>query len=236
VLKTGQPVAILADTKILERHYYPGRGHHSGHYIILAGVRDHGRSVFVVDPSWIVRFRGEIPLSSLKSAWRSPEIGGCRWITAAFESLPEKVDLETFHRSAVENCKHMGARGSEQGGIVGLGSLLAEIESLGELDQQSRSVYLKGLHSLTRAGVTERDGHGRYLGIVAAETADPELLRLSEKFEDTRKEWMIFRNLCLRGQKRPARNIVSRLSDRMKNILNLECNALVDLVEFLDQV
>ena len=97
------------------------------------------------------------------------------------------------------------------------------------MDDTQLSAKLKGLGF----GIAR---HGRYLGIVAAETADPEILRLSERFDEIRKEWMIFRNLCLRGQKRPARNIVSRLRDRMKNSLTLESNALLDMVELLDQV
>ena len=199
----------------------------------MAGLRKRGSSLFIVDPSWIVRFRGEIPLSSLEAAWKSPAIEGCKWITAQFSDPPEIVDLQVFCRSAEENWKNMCESETGQMGIAGLKNFLIEIQSLGDFDRQTRMRHLRSLHLQTRAGVTERDGHGRFLGIVAKETAEPKLGSLSDLFVDIKTQWMICRNLCLRAQKTFPGDMVARLGNKVKKILDLEQSALAGLDRFL---
>ena len=99
--------------------------------------------------------------------------------------------------------------------------------------EQKQMRHLRSLNLQIRAGVTERDGHGRFLGIVARETVEPELGSLSDLFVDIKTQWMIFRNLCLRAQNMFPGDMVARLGNKVKKILDLEQSALADLNRFL---
>ncbi len=200
ILNAGHPVAILADTLILEQHYYPGRGHHSGHYIILAGIEDGGESVCVIDPSWIVRFKGKMPISSLKSAWQSQAISGCNWVETLLPAAPGIIGSEDVCDVITENCEFLGH-----------------------------------LYESVKTGVAERDGHGRYLNLVSKQTDTSELLRLGEHFKDLTNQWIIFRNLCLRGQKRAQKDMASRLQKRLARILEMENEAFAMMTELLSR-
>ena len=235
ILNAGHPVAILADTLILEQHYYPGRGHHSGHYIILAGIEDGGESVCVIDPSWIVRFKGKMPISSLKSAWQSQAISGCNWVETLLPAAPGIIGSEDVCDVITENCEFMGKFASDGIGIAGLYHLLTEIELLQSMDQETASEFLGHLYESVKTGVAERDGHGRYLNLVSKQTDTSELLRLGEHFKDLTNQWIIFRNLCLRGQKRAQKDMASRLQKRLARILEMENEAFAMMTELLSR-
>ena len=99
----GQPVAALLDTFNLEQYYYPGLGHHSDHYVIVDGYDEASDEVHIVDPSWIVRFRGNLPLSGFNAGWGSKYIPQYQWmefkVPVALVEISAGRLVESFQRN-----------------------------------------------------------------------------------------------------------------------------------------
>ena len=236
-VESGHPVAALADTYHLETQYYPGLGHHSGHFVIVAGFDDAQDTVHVIDPSWIVRFRGDLPLSDFKAAWKSQDVGGYKWLEIHTpDSLPIRtleLDLQNMWTN-IQLMLHADLPSPTH--FVGLKALHALSDDLAKwknLEMHRARVHLKELVSQLQFTVIERDGQERYLRRVAKGLCEPKFVHVADQLRIITQKWVVFRNLCIKAQRKTLRQILARLHGRLLEIKSLEEDALLDMEKAL---
>jgi hypothetical protein len=213
----GHPVAALADTFHLETYYYPGLGHHSDHYVILDGYDEEAETVHIVDASWIVRFRGDLPLSGFKAAWGAKAIPSHRWMEFHLSEPRWTVTPEQAAWTIRRNIGWM-LHGTAQwpgtfAGLPGLKVFVEELSRWPALEPYLARACLKRLFDQLRNVVIEREGHSRYLKRVADTLGRPGLADAGERLRLISQKWLVFRNLHL----------------RLLEIASLEENALAEL-------
>lgn len=232
-----RPVAALLDTFHLERYYYPGLGHHSAHYVIVDGYDEASpacladrQTVHVVDPSWIVQFRGDLPLSGFNEGWGSKHIPSYQWMEFR---LPENrwnptagEVLKTIHR----NLRFMSLNKAPAPGIYvglnGLRKLADDLSRWEDITNGKASESLKMVYDQARFVIIERDGHGRYLTLTAEILDLPMLAEVGDALQTVTQKWIVFRNLCLKGHRRSRPETFEKLHQRLLEIASLEEKAL----------
>ena len=231
----GRPAAALLDTYHLERYYYPGLGHHSDHYVIVDGYDDACETVHVVDPSWIVRFRGDLPVSGFKEGWGSEHIPRYQWMEFR---LPENrrnptgsEALKTIHRNVGFMLLNKAPAAEIYVGLNGLRTLADDLKRWEDVTRDKASESLKGLYDQTRSVIIERDGHGRYLTVTAEILDSPMLAEVGAELQTVTQKWIVFRNLCLKGHRRPRPETYEKLNERLLEIASMEQKALTRLAE-----
>ena len=232
-IESGDPVGALADSYQLEAHYYPGLGHRSNHYVILAGFDDEKETVHVVDPSWIVRFRGDLPLSDFKSAWISDVGEGYKWVELSPPksrwTLTEEHALQAIGRN-IQAMLHANHTAPETFiGLEALQVLSDDLTRWKDLEVNRAHTCLKQLHSQLRYTVIERDGHGRYLRLIAEHLREPKFAQIGDQLRTITQKWLVFRNLCFKAQKKAMAQTLEKLHGRLLEIRSLEENALLEM-------
>lgn len=231
----GKPTPAMADTHYLEAYYYPGLGHHSAHYVIVAGYDDEAETVHIVDPSPTKRFRGDLPLSGLKVAWGSEHIPRFRWMEFRASEPPWMLTPEEARYTIHQNTNVMlYGLTPQSGAFIGLHGLRTLSEDLAKWkDQdacQSRNC-LKQLYDDLQFVVMERNGHGEYLKLVAEILNEPRLRQAGDDLWSITQKWIVFRNLCFKAQKKALKQTLGKLHDRLVEIAAQEEEALVRLKE-----
>ena len=234
-IESGHPVAALADTYHLESHYYPGLGHHSGHFVVVAGFDDELDTVHVIDPSWIVRFRGDLPLSDFKEAWKSQSTSEYKWVEIhPPDSLPiraPKRDLQNIWTN-IQLMLHGDLPSPAQFmGLKALHLLSDDLAQWKNLEMDRARVNLKLLIDQLQNTVTERDGHGRYLRHVAERLEEPKFAHIADSLTLITQRWVVFRNLCVRARRKALNETLEKLYHRLLEIKSLEESALLKMKE-----
>ena len=229
----GKPVPALADTHYLEAYYYPGLGHHSDHSVILAGYDDGTDTVHVVDPSPGKRFRGDLPLSGFKEAWGSEHIQRYTWMEFQISEPRWTLEAEQAVRTIQQNIHLMlHAKAPLSGifvGLQGLRTLSDDLARWQDLNAGQSRNYLKQLYDQLRSVLMERDGHGKYLKLVADILKEPGLSQVGDQLWTITQKWIVFRNLCFKAQKKALKQTLEKLHGRLLEIASLEERALVQL-------
>lgn len=236
-IENGRPVPALADTHYLEALYYPGLGHHSEHSVILAGYDDGSNTVHVVDPSPTKRFRGDLPLSGFKVAWGSEHIKRYVWMEFHLSEPRWKLTPEQAGRIIQQNVSLMlYGKTSQSGAYIGLNGLRTLSDDLAQWKEQhsdqSRN-YLKQLYDHLQFVVMERDGHAEFLNLVADILNQQVLSQVGDQLSEITQKWIVFRNLCFKGQKKALKQTLEKLHGRLEEIAALEQQALVRLEELI---
>ena len=236
-IETGDPIAALLDTCQLETHYYPGLGHHSNHYVILAGFDDRLQTVHLVDPSWLVRFRGDLSLSDFKLAWKLESNPDYHWVELHLpESRPTLKAPQVFNAIARNIRVMLHSSVSTPESFVGLKALQVLSDDLirwKELEANKARKCLQQLHTQLRDTIIERDGHGRFLCLIAEHLHEPKFARIGENLRKITQKWLVFRNLCFKAQVKALRQTLTRLHGRLLEIKSLEEDALLDMEKAL---
>lgn len=230
---SGHPAPVLADTYYLETYYYPGLGHHSDHSVILAGYDDEAGTVHVVDASPSKLFRGDLPLSGLLEAWGSGHIPRYRWLEFRLPESPRALTPEQAAQAIQQNVRLMFQEAAPlPGAFVGLRGLRALAEDIAlwmDLAPDQARAQAGRLFDLLRPVVMEREGHSRYLGLVAGQFGGSNLPQVSEQVRVISQKWLVFRNLCLKGQKKDTGLTLRKMHGRLLEVLSLEEEALTRL-------
>jgi hypothetical protein len=234
---SGHPAPVLADTYYLETYYYPGLGHHSDHSVILAGYDDEAGTVHVVDASPSKLFRGDLPLSGLLEAWGSEHIPRYRWLEFQLPESPPALTSEQAEQAMQQNIRLMFQEATPLlGASVGLRGLRALAEDIAlwmDLGPDQAGAQAGRLFDLLRPVVLEREGHSRYLKLVSEQFGGSNLLQISEQLRVISQKWLVFRNLCLKGQKKDTGLTLRKMHSRLLEILSLEEEALTRLGDVL---
>lgn len=230
----GRPVAAMLDTFNLEMYYYPGLGHHSGHYVIVDGYDQRAQTVHVVDPSWIVRFRGDLPLAGFKDGWGSEHIPRYQWMEFQFpiprQSVKGDKILATLRRNVMLMYLEKTTSPEMCIGLNGLKTLAEDLKGWKKERGDRVSTHLKQLYDQVRSVIIERDGHGKYLRSAAEIIELPQIASVGEELRNVTQKWIVFRNHCLRGQRKHApAALLDKLHQRLLDIATLEENALIRL-------
>ncbi|MDA0745027.1 MAG: BtrH N-terminal domain-containing protein [bacterium] len=228
-LQQGHPVAVLTDTWHLEKVYYPGLGHHSGHYVILAGFDEKAETVHLVDASWIVHFRGEMLKSVFRKAWASEIFSGCNWVDMHTSEPGWRLTADQAAQTLRRNADHMRRPSSPSGDVTGLYALQTlgkDISHWKNLPSAQVQHHLQHLYNQLKFVVIERDGYGRYLQHAAGILKMSVLKQATQHFHTLTQKWLVFRNLCFKAQKKDSVQILEKLHSRILEITTLEADAL----------
>ena len=233
-----RPVAAMLDTFNLEMYYYPGLGHHSGHYVIVDGYDETLQTVHVVDPSWIVRFRGDLPLNGFKDGWGSKHIPQYQWMEFQISEPCQRVSTErvlaALHRNIWTMCLERAPSPDFFVGLNGLKTLAEDLERWKEGGDNKARAYLKQSYDQARSVIIERDGHGRYLKLAADVLGLPPLAKVGEDLRTITQKWIVFRNLCLEGYRgKTMATTLDKLHGRLLEIATLEEKSLARLEEIV---
>ena len=234
----GRPVAAMLDTFNLEMYYYPGLGHHSGHYVIVDGYDQRTQTVHVVDPSWIVRFRGDLPLAGFKDGWGSEHIPRYQWMEFRISESRQRVSADRVRRILSRNLSMMYLEKTPSSdsfiGLNGLKVLAEDLRRWKEERGDRASTHLKEMYDQVRSVIIERDGHSRYLQSAAEIIELPKIACVGEELRNITQKWIVFRNHCLKGhRKRAPATLLDKLHQRLLDIATLEENALTRLVNLI---
>lgn len=237
-IDSRKPTPALADTHYLETYYYPGLGHHSGHYVILAGYDAGASTVHVVDPSPSKRFRGDLPLMGFKKAWGSEHIQRCTWMEFQIAEPRWMHTAELAVQMVQQNIRLMlYGKASLRGTFIGLQGLRTLADDLAQWKDlrayQSRN-NLKQLYDQLWSVLMERDGHGVYLKLAAKTLESPMMASVGEDLHTITQKWVVFRNLCLKGHIRYQPEMFEKLYRRLLEIASLEEMALLRLTEIAE--
>lgn len=235
LINQGNPVPIWIDPSPFEPHYFPRArsGQSTEHAVILGGYDDTAETVHVVDPSPAKLFRGDLPLSAVHSAWgaETPK-PGYHWTEFQLPNPPWSLSAEQAIGMMRQNAEWMLTRKSPAGIFVGLDGMRKFADDLTHwqnLEADRVSILFKKLFDHLRFLVSEREGYGKYLSLVAEVLKKPELTQLSSQLHRIMQKWLVFRNLCLKGQKRAQKETLVKLPGRLQEIISLEEKAIVQL-------
>ena len=220
-LDQGRPVLVLVDTCPLRACYYPGRPLHTAHTVVVSGY-DANR-VSIVDPSPYTAFAGPIPLEIFAPAWQAIALGGEPFVWYALQA-PQVVaprtpqDILICLRQNIE-----GMLGGERAGwgIAGLRQLAGWIEEAAAWQEALQAALLAQVAQLKWVGLARRQ-HARFLAHAGARLEEPELVALGAEVEEVAQEWIVARNLALKGSHRPRGEVALRLSCRLEALAEWE--------------
>ncbi|MBI2504191.1 MAG: hypothetical protein HYW07_13280 [Candidatus Latescibacteria bacterium] len=220
-LDQGRPALVLLDTCPLRACYYPGRPLHTPHTVVVNGYG--GDKVSIVDPSPHKAFAGSIPLEVFAPAWQAAALGGQGFVWCALQ-VPGPLaprspqDILACLRQSTE-----GMLGGERAGwgIAGLRQLAGWIEEAVAWQEALQAALLAQLTQLKWVGLARRQ-HARFLAHAGARLEEPELAALGTQVEEVAQEWMVARNLALKGHRRPTAGMALRLSCRLEALAEWE--------------
>lgn len=237
-IDSGHPVPALADTYNLEAYYYPGLGHHSDHYVILAGYDDEGGTVYVVDASPTKLFRGDLPLAGFKEAWGSEAIPHYTWLEFQLSEPRWTLSSEQARQALQQNIRLMFQENTPlpgaSVGLQGLHALADDMARWRDAEPDQARAGLKRLFDQLRPVAMEREGHSKYLKLAADTLDTPCLTHVGEQLRVISQKWLVFRNLCFRGQKKALEQTLEKLPGRLLEIISLEEKALMQLRDVLE--
>lgn len=230
-LESGCPIPILTDTYYLEQYYYPGTGHHSGHFVILAGYDYDADLAAIVDPSWLVRFRGDLPAKGIQNAWGSEYSSPHTWIefmtseislssTSILRKISDSVRLALEEDTSVD--------GSYRG-TAGIEELAEDLYRTKDCGADETELYLKAAFGDLRGLCIERDGLRRCLNGLGDRIDIPYMVSINEKLATLTHKWLQVRNLCFRGYRIPALETFTKIRDRLLALRDMETLILNDM-------
>lgn len=220
-LDQGRPVLVLLDTCPLRACYYPGRPLHTSHTVVVNGYE--GDKMFIVDPSPYKAFAGSLPLEIFAPAWQAAALGGEAFVWCALQ-VPQVVaprtrqDLRACMRQNIEGMLGGGRAGW---GIAGLRQLAGWIEEAAAWQEALQAAVLAQVGQLKWVGLARRQ-HARFLAHAGARLEQPELVALGAAVEEVAQEWMVVRNLALKGSRHPRAGMALRLSSRLEALAEWE--------------
>lgn len=220
-LDQGRPSLAFVDTCPLRACYYPGPPLHTPHTIIVNGYG--GPTASIVDPSPYTAFAGRIPLEVFAPAWQSAALEERALAWCALQ-VPQVVaprtaaDLLACLRRNLE-----GMLGGERAGwgTAGLRRLAGWIEEASAWQEGLQAAVLAQATQLKWVGLARRQ-HGRFLAHAGARLGRPGLAALGAAVEELAQEWMVARNLALKGSRRPGTGMTLRLSSRLEALAEWE--------------
>lgn len=232
-LDQGRPALVFLDTCPLRACYYPGRPLHTPHTVVVNGYE--GDKAFVVDPSPYTAFAGSLPLEVFALAWQAAALGGASFVWCALQ-VPQVVaprtpqELLACLRQNVENM----LSGERAGwGIAGLRQLAGWIAETVAWQEALQVALLAQATQLKWVGLARRQ-HARFLIYAGARLEQPELGVLGAAVEEVAQEWMVARNLALKGSRHPRTGMALRLSCRLEALAEWEELLLRRLDERMD--
>lgn len=220
-LDQGRPLLVLLDTCPLRACYYPGRPLHTLHTVVVNGYE--GDKVFIVDPSPYKAFAGSIPLEIFAPAWQAAALGGQGLAWCALE-VPKVVvprtrqELLACMRQSIEDML-----GGERAGwgIAGLRQLAGWIEEAATWQAARQADLLAQVGQLKWVGLARRQ-YAHFLVHAGGLLEQPEIAALGAEVEAVAQEWMVARNLALKGSRNPRAGMARRLSCRLEALAEWE--------------
>lgn len=220
-LDQGRPLLALVDTEPLRACYYPGQPLHTAHTVVVNGYGE--GQVHLVDPSPYTAFAGGVPLGVFALAWQAVALGGAPWVWCGLR-VPAR--LPPRPRPELVRCLRRNLAGMVEGGRAGWG--LAGVRQLaGWLEETIgwqgvlQAATLGQVAQLKWVGLARRH-HARFLGHAGEELGSPEVAALGEELRAVAQEWMVIRNLGLKGHRHPRTDLVRRLVCRLESLAEWE--------------
>lgn len=232
-LDQGRPVLVLLDTCPLRACYYPGRPLHTAHTVVVNGYE--WDKAYVVDPSAYTAFAGSIPLEVFASAWQAVALGGVPFVWYALQ-VPQVVVPRTGQELLTclrQNSENMLSGERAGWGIAGLRQLADWIAEVAAWQEALQAVVLAQATQLKWVGLARRQ-HARFLAYAGVRLEEPGLEALGVAVEEVAQEWMVARNLALKGSRQPRGGLALRLSSRLEALAEWEELLLRNLDERMD--
>jgi hypothetical protein len=201
--------------------------------VILAGYDDEAGTVHVVDASPSKRFRGDLPVAGFQKAWGSQHIPRFTWLEFQLSEPRWALSSDQARRTFQQNSRLMLHESAPlpraSVGLRGMRELADDLKGWRGHEPDQARAHLKRLYDLTRSVAMEREGHSRYLKRVAETLDMPGFADAGERLRLISQKWLVFRNLCLKGQRKDLDQTLLKLHLRLMEIASLEENALAEL-------
>jgi hypothetical protein len=120
-------------------------------------------------------------------------------------------------------------------GLQGLRAFADDLSRWTALEPDSARTQLKRLVDPLLSVTVEREGHGKYLKLAANKLDAPSLSHVGEQLRIISQKWLVFRNLCFKGQKKALEQTLDKLHSRLLEIASLEEKALMQLQATIPQ-
>ncbi len=219
-LDLGRPLLALVDTCPLRACYYPGRPLHTPHTVVINGYG--ADQVSLVDPSPYTAFEGSIPLAVFAQAWQALALGGSPFVWCSLQAPGPMAPRPPQDILCCLRQNIAGMLGERAGwGVPALRHLAGWIEEAAGWQGGLQAALLAQLAQLKWVGLARRQ-HARFLAHAGASLGLPELGPLGAEVEALAQEWMVARNLALKGRRRPGADLVRRLSCRLEALAEWE--------------
>jgi len=220
-LDQGRPLLALVDTEPLRACYYPGQPLHSAHTVVVNGYCPD--TACIVDPSPHKAFAGPLPLEVFALAWQAAALGtaGFAWYSLR---VPQRIPSRT--RQELLACLRLNIEtmlGGERAGwgLAGIRQLAGWIEEAAGWHEGAQAAWLAQTTQLKWVGLARRQ-HARFLDRAGGRLEQPGLAALGAGVGELAQEWMVARNLALKGSRRPRADLVLRLSRRLEALAEWE--------------
>lgn len=231
-LHQGRPALIELDTYYLRPYYYPGRPIHTPHIVVLSGYDL--EEVFLVDPSPYKAFVGSIPLKGFERAWWAGELDAAAFVWWQLR-VPAAILPRTPEMLLEELRRNIGwMLGEEEQGVAGIRKLAGIIEEAG--GSAERTVQLLGQCAQLKWVSLARCKHAQFLAHAGKRLGRRALGQIGEEVKGVAQEWMVGRNLALRGCRRQGREMAARLGRRVSGMADQEERLLLRLAGALEEV
>ena len=209
-LDQGRPLLVILDTPPLRACYYPGQPRHSLHAVVVNGCDT--EEVWIVDPSPYTAFAGAIPLEIFGRAWQGGE--AFTWYALRVPAARGSRAPRELQRCLAQNIE--GMLGGQRAGW-GISGIRRLAEWLGEVATWPESEVGPLLTQATQLkGVAlARRMHARFLDSAAARLEQPALSIVGEQLQEVAQEWMVARNLALKGGRSGSGAVAARLGRRL---------------------
>lgn len=220
-LHQGRPALVLVDTYPLRACYYPGRPLHTHHTVVVNGYGPD--QVAIVDPSPYTAFAGYLPLETFALAWQAPALGEEAFVWYGLR-VPQAVAPRTGQelRACMQQSIESMLGGESAGwGIAGLRQLAGWIEEVAAWQEALQAAVLAQACQLKWVGLARRQ-HARFLAHTGVRLGQPALAVLAAAVEEVAQEWMVARNLALKGSRRPRAGLAQRLARRLEALAEWE--------------
>jgi hypothetical protein len=232
-LDQGRPALVFLDTCPLRACYYPGRPLHTPHTVVVNGYE--GDQVLIVDPSPHKAFAGSLPLEIFVPAWQAAALGGESFVWCALQ-VPQVIAPRTPQELLAclqQNVENMLSGERAGWGIAGLRQLAGWIAETVAWQEALQAALLAQATQLKWVGLARRQ-HARFLAHAGACLGQPELVVLGVAVAEVAQEWMVARNLALKGSRHPRAGMALRLSCRLEALAEWEELLLRRLDERMD--
>lgn len=233
-LDQGRPMLALVDTCPLRACYYPGQPLHTAHTVVVNGYE--GDLVAIVDPSPYTAFAGQLPLEVFALAWQAAALGGEPF---AWYGLRVPQGVAPRSEQELRACLRLNIEAMLGGervgwGIAGVRRLAGWIEEVAAWQRGLQAGALAQTAQLKWVGLARRQ-HARFLACAGERLEQPALAALGAGVEELAQEWMVARNLALKGSRRPRADLTLRLSRRLESLAEWEELLLGRIGEELDR-